>query len=74
MDANEVSPGIIRVGGWGGANSVPKGSVGALIVIYLKVTCSGCSSGTKGKICIDNFTDDIQGMTPAPQCVTFTLK
>lgn len=73
VDANEISPGTVRIGGWGGANSIPKGSIGTLIIIYLNVTCSGCSSGTQGQICIGSFTDDIVGMTPAPQCATFTV-
>jgi len=74
VDANEISPGTVKVGGWGGTNSISPGSTGSLIQIKLKVTCSGCSSGTKANICIKNFTDDIVGMVTSPGCVTFTYE
>ncbi|MFP4082230.1 MAG: BACON domain-containing protein [Candidatus Aminicenantes bacterium] len=74
VDANEVSAGKVKVGGWGGTASIPKGSSGSLIEIKLKVTCSGCSSGQTSDICISKFTDDIKGMTTAPGCVTFTYQ
>jgi hypothetical protein len=71
--ANEASDGLVKVGGYGGTNSILKGSQGTLIEIYLTVIdCSSCSNGQQSQICIENFTDDIAGMTTAPGCVTFT--
>jgi hypothetical protein len=70
--ANEPSPGLVKVGGWGGTNSIPQGSVGTLVNIQLKVI--GGSSGQQSQICIQNFTDDISSMNPSPGCVTFTYQ
>ncbi len=74
LDANEISAGTVKVGGWGGTNSIPAGNSGSIIVIHLKVTCSGCSNGQTSQICISKFKDDIEGMAASPGCVTFTYK
>jgi hypothetical protein len=73
VDGNEVSSGTVRIGGFAGsADPIPKGSVGSIVKVTLKVTCSGCSNGKQSQICIRKYTDDIVGMTPKPSCATFT--
>lgn len=74
VDANETTAGTVKVGGWGGTNSIPAGSSGSIVVIQLKVTCSGCSINDQSDICISKFTDDIKSMSASPGCVTFTYK
>jgi hypothetical protein len=74
VDFNLVSPGRLRIGGWGGALSIPVGSSGTLAVVKLRVTCTACSDGQQSQICIGNFTDDIVAMNPAPGCATFTYR
>jgi len=74
VDFNLVSPGRLRIGGWGGALSIPVGSSGTLAVVKLKVTCTSCNDGQQSQICIVNFTDDIMGMKAAPACTAFTYR
>jgi hypothetical protein len=72
VDGNEVSSGTVRIGGFAGsAAPILKGSVGSIVKVTLKVTCSGCDDGKKSQICIQYYTDDIAGMTPKPSCATF---
>lgn len=73
VDGYEVSSGTIRIGGYAGnADSIPRGTVGSIVEVRLKVTCSACNDGQQSQICIQNYTDDIGEMTSAPSCVTFT--
>jgi hypothetical protein len=68
------SPGLVRIGGYGGTLSIPSGSTGTLAVLKLRVTCGSCSDGNQSQVCIGNFTDDISSMTTAPACATFTYR
>jgi hypothetical protein len=75
VDGNEVRAGVIRIGGYtGSGNPVSSGSTGTIALVKLKVTGSNLSDGHQGQICINNYTDDIAGMTPEPCCVSFTYK
>jgi hypothetical protein len=74
VDFNVVSPGRLRIGGWGGALSIPVGSSQTLAIVKLKVTCTACSDGKQSQICIGSFTDDIVTMKPPPGCATFTFR
>lgn len=75
VDGYEVSSGTIRIGGYAGnADSIPRGSVGSIVKVSLKVTCSGCNDDQESQICIQNYTDDIVGMISTTSCVTFTYK
>jgi hypothetical protein len=70
---NEISPGNVRLGGFAGAASeIPQGSAGSIALISMEVTCSGCSNGQQGQLCIDNYVDHISQLTPMPYCITFT--
>jgi hypothetical protein len=74
VDANEVSPGILRIGGFaGGGSAISVGSQGALVLIRLKVAATN-SSSQQSQICANHFTDDLSSFQPAPACTTFTLK
>jgi hypothetical protein len=73
VSAFSPSPGLVRVGGWGGTNSIPVGSTGSLIKVTLRVTCNSCNDGLQRQVCINNFTDDIAGMTRSPGCRMFTF-
>jgi hypothetical protein len=72
VDGNLVSAGIVRVGGWGGANAIPIGKTGSIVRITLRVNCSGCS-GQQPTTCITNFTDDIVSMVKKGLCKQFTV-
>lgn len=75
VDANEVSPGTLRIGGFaGGGTAIPKDSQGALVLVRLKVSAASSNNGQQNQICVDHFTDDLSGFQPAPACTTFTLK
>lgn len=76
ITGNLVSTGRVRIGGFAGdpSNAVSIGSSGSIVVLKLRVTCSGCNDGKQSQVCMSNFTDDIVGMTPAPGCATFTYK
>lgn len=70
---NEISPGNVRLGGFAGAaNEIVQGSAGSIALISMEVTCSGCSNGQQGQLCIDNYVDHISQLTPMPYCATFT--
>jgi hypothetical protein len=74
VDGNEVISGRVRVGGFaGGADSIPKGSIGSIAKITLKVIYSG-DDVKQSEISIRNYTDDILGMKPEPSSTTFTYK
>jgi len=72
VDGNEISSGTVRIGGFaGGADPIPEGRIGSIVKVTLKVTCDGCNDGQQSQICIQNYTDDIAGMTSEPSCSTF---
>ncbi len=70
VQANHVGGGLIKAGGWGGGNFVSVGSTGTLIEIRFRII----GSSTSNNICIGSFTDDINGLTPAPGCTGFTIQ
>jgi len=75
VDGNEVSSGTVRIGGFAGSgDSITQGGVGSIVKVTLIVTCSGCNDGKQSQICIQNYTDDITGMTLEPTYTTFTYK
>ncbi|UCE40739.1 MAG: hypothetical protein JSV17_15020 [Candidatus Aminicenantes bacterium] len=72
VDGNEVSAGTIKIGGFAGsANPIPKSSTGTIVIVKLKVK-STASSNQQTKVRIQNYIDDIQGMTPSSASTTFT--
>ncbi|MEE9175277.1 MAG: cohesin domain-containing protein [Thermodesulfobacteriota bacterium] len=75
VDGNEISSGTIRIGVLAAqADPISAGGVGSIVKVTLKVTCSGCINGQQSQICIQNYTDDIAGMTPQPSCAIFTFR
>jgi hypothetical protein len=73
IDGNVVSPGRVRVGGWGGANAIPIGSTGSIVKITLRVNCGSCTGGESSQVCIGSFTDDIVSMRFTRSCENFTF-
>ena len=72
VDGNNAS-GTITIGGYTGSGTpIPAGSSGTIAIVTLRVTCSSCSNGQTSQIQINNYTDDIAGMTPEPASTTFT--
>jgi hypothetical protein len=71
VDGNVVSPGRVRIGGWGGANAIPIGSTGSIVKITLRVNCGSCTGGESSQICIGDFTDDIVSMQLVGACLNF---
>ncbi len=75
VDANEVNPGTLRIGGFaGGGSIIPGGSRGAVAVVRLKVAAATSASSEQSQICVHHLTDDLSGFQPEPACATFTLK
>ena len=75
VDGNEISSGTVIIGVLAAqANPISEGGVGSIVKVTLKVTCSGCINGQQSQICIQNYTDDIVGMTPQPCCAIFTYR
>jgi len=74
VDGNEISSGVIKVGGFAGsASAIPVGSEGRIAIIKLRVTGDSYGNGKQSELRIDTYTDAIQGMTPEPAKTTFTL-
>jgi len=75
VDGNEISSGTIKIGGFAGSGkTIGVGSSGTIVVVKLKVTCSSCSDGQQTQLKIDNYADDISGMTPEPATTKFTYQ
>lgn len=67
---NEISSGLVRVGGFQG--SIPIGKTGSIAKITLKVDCSGCS-GQQTTVCMQNLVDGISSMKKGTLCRQFTV-
>jgi hypothetical protein len=75
VDANEISPGQLRVGGFaGGGTSIAKNSTGTLVNLKFKVTGQAYGNGQQSQVCIAKYSDDISALKPDPACAAFTLK
>jgi hypothetical protein len=74
-DGYEISSGTVRIGVLAAqADPISAGGVGSIVKVTLKVTCSACINGQQSQICIQNYTDDIAGMTPQPTFAIFTYR
>jgi len=72
VDGNEVNAGTVRIGGFSGtSNPIPLWSTGTIAIVKLKVI-STSSANQQTEIRIQNYIDDIQGMTPTSTSTTFT--
>jgi hypothetical protein len=75
VDGNEIRTGTLKVGGFAGSGTpIPALSRGTIAEIVLKVVGENYSDGQTSQICINSYTDDIEGLTPNPACTTFELK
>lgn len=75
VDGNEVSSGLLRIGGFaGGGTAIARNNQGALALVQLKVTGTSFSHDQPSQICANHYTDDLAKFLPAPACTTFTLK
>jgi len=76
VDADEISPGQVRIGGYAGSGScIESTENGCLVVVKLKVTCQcpGCLDGQQSTITIDSYTDELASYDPLPGQGTFTF-
>jgi len=76
VDADEISPGQVRIGGYTGSGScIESTDNGCLVVVKLKVTCqcSTCLDGQQSVITIDSYTDELASYDPQPAQGTFTF-
>ncbi len=76
VDADEISPGQVRIGGYAGSGScIESTDNGCLVVVKLKVTCQcpGCLDGQQSTITIDSYTDKLASYDPQPAQGTFTF-
>jgi hypothetical protein len=75
IDGNEVSPGILRVGGFVGSGTpISTASQGSLAEIRFKVTGSEYGNGKQSQVCSRQYTDDLAGFRPETACAVFTLQ
>lgn len=75
VDGNEISSGVIKVGGFAGSGeAIALGSEGKIAIIKLKVTGDSYSNGKQSELRIQTYTDAIAGMSPQPAKTTFTLQ
>ena len=75
VDGNQISPGVVKVGGFAGSGKpIAVGSVGKIAVITLKVTGDSYGNGAQNQLYITAYTDEIAGMSPNPAKTTFTLQ
>jgi hypothetical protein len=75
VDGNEISSGTVIIGVLAAqADPISAGSVGSIVKVTLKVTCSGCINGQLSQVCIQNYADDIAGMIPQSSCALFTYR
>lgn len=60
---NEISSGMVRVGGFAGsASAIPVGSQGTIAVVTLRVTGDAYGNGHSSELSISDLKDDIVGM------------
>ncbi len=76
VDADEIAPGQVRIGGFAGSGScIESTDNGCLVVVRLVVTCQcpGCVDGQQSVISIDSYTDKLASYEPRPAEGTFTF-
>lgn len=76
VDADEISPGQVRIGGFAGSGScIESTDNGCLVKVKLKVVCQcpGCMDGQQSTITIDSYTDELASFEPQPAQGTFTF-
>jgi len=76
VDADEISPGQVRIGGYAGSGScIESTDNGCLVKVRLRVTCQcpDCVDGQQSIITIDSYTDELASYDPQPADGTFTL-
>jgi len=73
VDGNKIQAGTVKVEGFAGSGStISAGSSGTIAIVKLKVICTSCSNGQQSQLSINNYTDDISGMSPEPATTKFT--
>jgi len=76
LDAYEISPGQVRIGGYAGSGSyIESTDNGTLVIVTLRVICQcgDCSDGQQSTITIDDYNDDLASYVTQPAQGTFTL-
>jgi hypothetical protein len=74
VNANQIGPGRVRVGGFAGAGpKIASGRSGTLAVLRFKVSCGSCPNGTTARSCLSAFVDGLAGMAGTGSCALFTL-
>jgi hypothetical protein len=74
VDGNEIKSGTLKVGGFmGSGNPIAQGTTGIIAEVKLKVIGTSFNNGQQSQISIQNYTDDIAGLTPNPSLTNFTL-
>jgi hypothetical protein len=76
VDADEISPGQVRIGGFAGSGScIESTDNGCLVKVKLKVVCQcpGCVDAQQSIITIDSYTDELASFDPQPAQGTFTF-
>jgi hypothetical protein len=75
VDANEITPGTIRIGGYSGeGTTIPACSTGFIALLDFAIIYSSSSSGDTSQVCLSNYVDDISSLTPQPYCADFTFE
>ncbi len=75
VDANESSPGTLRLGGSAGSGpAVAVNSSGTLIEVRFKVSGGDYGNGRQDRVCLAQFTDDLTQFSSGEACAVFTLR
>jgi hypothetical protein len=76
VDADEISPGQVRIGGFAGSGTcIQSTDNGCLVKVKLQVVCQcpGCTDGQQSVVTIDSYTDELASFEPQPAQGTFTF-
>ncbi|MGD8540072.1 MAG: cohesin domain-containing protein [Candidatus Aminicenantes bacterium] len=76
LDAYEVSPGQVRIGGYAGSGSyIQPTDNGSLVIVTLRVICQCgvCVDGQQSTLTIDDYNDDLAMYLPHPATGIFTM-
>ncbi|MFQ6092362.1 MAG: cohesin domain-containing protein [bacterium] len=71
FEAIEITPGVIRVGGFN-TEAIHEDTTGSIAKVTFEVLCTECDDGLQSQLCLQNLKDDLAGWNTC--CDTFTCK
>ncbi len=75
ITGEKIAPATIHIHGWrGNSNPIEMGNRGIIASIVFEVRGEGINHGHESDICIKNYADGIENLTPEPSCRIFTYQ